>query len=131
MPSGRARQSPLAPREADRRFCAPGAREYLGPVQGRHQPEEGQVIAEYVVIVAAIAVGCLLAVLVLGSTIRGLFEGSDPGSSIPAAPFTPPAAAPGPASPTSLAECEHGGWRNFPRFHSERECEDYVRGLSP
>jgi hypothetical protein len=87
-------------------------------------------LAETAVIVAAVAVTCLLAALFLGSTIKGLFDGADANPTIPA-PFTPPATQPAPASPTTLEECERGGWRNFAQFRSERECKDYVRSLQP
>ena len=110
---------------------APEAREYLGTVQGRHEPEAGQAMAEYAVIVAAIAVGCVLAALFLGVTIKGLFENSGGDSSIPAAPFTPPATTPGLTYPTGLEQCERGGWRDFAQFRNERECADYVRSVKP
>ena len=87
-------------------------------------------MAEYAMIAASIAVGCLLAVVVLGSTIKALFEDSS-GSSIPAAPFTPPATTPGLTSPTTLEQCEHGAWRDFAQFRNERECKDYVHSLEP
>ena len=92
--------------------------------------EPGQAFAEMAVIVAAIAVACLLAALFLGVTIKGLFDRS---GSNPATPpvFTPPATTPAPVYPSTLAECENGGWRNFPQFRNERECSDYVRRLQP
>jgi Flp pilus assembly pilin Flp len=99
-------------------------------IRGRPEPEAGQASTEYAVILAAIAVCCLVAVLFLGLTIRSHFDdsGGDPASP---APFTPPATSPRVVDPTTLEECEHGGWRHFPQFRNERECKDYVRSLEP
>ena len=82
-----------------------------------HASEPGQVQAEYALVVAAIAVGCIVAVLFVGGALSGLFDSSarplTPGSG----PFTPPSA---PADyPTTVAQCENGGWESFPQFESE------------
>lgn len=84
----------------------------------------GQAIAEYAVIIAAIAVACMLAVLFLAAGIRGRFDSSD-GPSQPA-PFVPPRSSPAPSYPTKLEDCTDGRWRNYAQFRSELECKQYV-----
>jgi hypothetical protein len=91
-----------------------------------HEPEAGHALAETAVILAAVAVICLIAVVFLGFAIRERLDGSNVN---PVGPFTPPATTPKPAYPTTLEDCEHGGWRNFARFRNERECKEFVRSL--
>jgi hypothetical protein len=87
-------------------------------------------MAEYAVIIAAVAVCCLVALVFLGLTIKSQFDGSGANPSTPP-PFTPPATSPQVVDPTMLEECERGGWRHFPQFRNERECTDYVHSLEP
>ena len=88
-------------------------------------------MAEYAVIIAGIATICFLAALFLGAAIKGRIDGADsPNPVMPPSVFTPPATPAPPASePSSLDECKRDGWRNFPQFRTERECQDYVRSL--
>jgi Flp pilus assembly pilin Flp len=88
-------------------------------------------VTEYAVILAGIAVVCVVAALFVGATIKGRFDST--GTPTPAAPFTPPRPTPAPqlTYPTRLEECSHGGWRDFPQFASEAECRNYVDGLEP
>ena len=87
-------------------------------------PAFGQVMAEYAVIIGGIAVVCLVALLLLGRPIDELFR--EPAERVPPAqPFTPPAT-PGPVSePTSVDDCEDGGWQTY-GFATQAECEQYV-----
>lgn len=94
----------------------------------RSGSELGQASAEYAVVVGAIVLVCIAAALFLGLAIRGQFgEASDPAQR---APFEPPRSPPV-TWPITLADCEDGGWRNYPQFRNERECRDYVERLSP
>ena len=74
--------------------------------------ESGQATAEYVMLMAAIAIGLIAASFpgrrrrrTLRIVVRALQQ----------APFTPPSR-PTSVWPTSLADCEDGGWRNYPQF---------------
>ena len=88
-------------------------------------------MAEYAVILAGIAVLCLLAVVFLAAGIRGRFESTQ--TPTPAGPLEPPSTGTVPQQtyPTTIAECEHEGWRNFPQFRNEAECTRYVESLTP
>ena len=88
----------------------------------------GQTLAEYAVIIAAIAVACMIAVLFLAAGIRGRVESSD--QPPPQAPVVPPTS-PALAYPTTLEDCEDGGWRNYVQFESEEECKEYVEDNAP
>jgi hypothetical protein len=88
----------------------------------------GQALAEYAVIIAAIAVACLIAVLFLVAAIRGRFDSPDQPSS--QAPFVPPPS-PGLSYPTTLEDCENGGWMNYAQFPDETECKKYVEQHTP
>lgn len=92
-------------------------------------PESGQTSAEYVLIVAAIAVGCALGALLLSGAITNLFGSS--ARPMKSAPFRPPVR-PAPLQyPATADECVDGGWRDYPQFADEAACTDYVDGLSP
>ena len=89
--------------------------------------DSGQTLAEYSVLVAAIAVGCVLAVVFVAAVVGGLFGRSD-GSPAPG-PLVPPRTSQL-VYPTTLEECEHGRWRNYAQFASEEECRRYVESLA-
>ena len=94
----------------------------------RERRELGQASGEYAVVVGAIAVVCIVAALFLGLALKGQYESaSEP---VQQAPFEPPRSAPL-TWPTSLADCEDGGWRDFPQFRDEADCRAYVEDLSP
>jgi len=92
--------------------------------------EAGHTLAETAIILAAVAVFCMLAAVFLGVAIRGRFH--DTGSSATAPQvFTPPATTPTTTYPTTLKQCQDGGWRNFRQFRNEQDCKDYVRAHAP
>jgi Flp pilus assembly pilin Flp len=89
--------------------------------------EAGQTFAEYALILGGIALVCVIAVLLLGDSIRGLFESTTK-------PITPGPGQPPPPVlrfPTTLADCRNGGWQSFPQFQNEAECDDFVNRLAP
>jgi Flp pilus assembly pilin Flp len=86
-------------------------------------------MAEYAILAAAITVGCAPAMLFLSGAIGALFGST--ARPVRTAPFQPPSPSPELTYPTTLAECEDGGWRDFPQFASEAECIDFVDGLTP
>jgi Flp pilus assembly pilin Flp len=98
-------------------------------MRGRGNAQAGQTMAEYAILVAAIAVGCSLAILFVSGGIGELFDSS--AKPVRTAPFRPPAPPPEMTYPTTLADCQAGGWKDFPQFTSEEECIDYVDGLTP
>jgi Flp pilus assembly pilin Flp len=91
--------------------------------------ETGQAAAEYVLIAAAVAIGCAMAVLFFGGAVTNLFGTS--AKPIKTAPFRPPVRSGDITFPTTVAECVDGGWRNFPQFADEAACADYVASLAP
>jgi Flp pilus assembly pilin Flp len=88
----------------------------------------GQVSAEYAIVMGAIAVVCIVALVFIGFAVSGRFESG--GERVRQAPLEPPMPS-GLTWPTTLEECEDGGWRNFPQFADEDECTEYVEGLTP
>ncbi len=98
--------------------------------EARAASASGQALAEYAVIIAAIAVACMIAVLFLVAGIRGRYDSTD--RAAPEAPFVPP---PSPALsyPTTPEDCEDGGWKDYVqlRFEDERACKKYVKEHSP
>jgi Flp pilus assembly pilin Flp len=97
-------------------------------VPGRDfRADHGQVAAEYVLILAGIAVACVVAVLFLGGAVSNLFDSS--GKPMQSAPFRPPVSSL--AYPTTLEDCDDPGWRDFPQFADEQACRTYVEGLGP
>jgi Flp pilus assembly pilin Flp len=94
----------------------------------RNRGELGQASGEYAIVVGAIVLVCIAAALFLGLAIRGqLGSASDP---VRTAPFEPPRSPPV-TWPSTLADCEDGGWRNYPQFENEAKCREYVERLRP
>jgi len=87
--------------------------------------DHGQVAAEYVLILAGIAVGCVGALLVFGGTVWILFDSS--AKPMQSAPYRPPVSSV--PYPATLEDCEDPGWRDFPQFTDEQACRAYVEGL--
>jgi Flp pilus assembly pilin Flp len=90
--------------------------------------QSGQAMSEYAVILGAIAVGCIVAVLFLGGGIFDKFGGA--AKPLAGQPHKPPVAGELPY-PTTLEECEDGGWLDFPQFPDEEACREYVESLTP
>lgn len=106
-------------------FLRPTSEPHVGR---RLESEAGQTLSEYTVVIAAIAVVCVAAVVVLAAAIGGRFDSPDGPAG--GSPFTPPA----PqhlAYPTTLDDCEHGRWKNYAQFESEEECKTYVEQHTP
>ena len=86
--------------------------------------ESGQAISEYAMILAVVALGCLVAVLFFSGGVQHLFgKTTRPMNSAPLQPPDP--------VPTTVEECQNGGWKNFPQFQSEAECIDFVNSIGP
>ena len=79
-------------------------------------------------IIAGIAVAVMVALLFLVAGIKGRFDSTNPSS--PQAPFVPPRT-PTLSYPTTLEDCEDGGWRNYAQFEDEEECKKYVEEHTP
>jgi hypothetical protein len=69
---------------------------------------------EYALIVAAIAIGCVFAILVYSGIVNGLFDSTAPPLNPPV--FVPPVTTPELTYPTSL---------------DEQACVDYIASLAP
>jgi Flp pilus assembly pilin Flp len=93
----------------------------------RSTSASGQTEAEFALVVAGIAVACIVAVLFLGGAVGGLWDRSTK----PVAPstFDPPNASV--TEPMSMQDCEGDGWRSFPQFATQQACFDFVAGLNP
>jgi hypothetical protein len=92
--------------------------------RGRHAWESGQTIGEYAVVIAGIAVVCLVAALFVGSIVANRIRDAP---SQPHTSLEPPRTSPQLVWPRRLEDCENGGWRNYVQFENERQCKDYVR----
>jgi Flp pilus assembly pilin Flp len=88
----------------------------------------GQTLAEYAVVIAGIAVACMVAVLFLVAGIQGRFESNE--QPYPQEPFVPPPS-PTLSYPTKLEDCEDGGWQTYAQFRNEAECKKYVEEHTP
>jgi len=95
--------------------------------RGRHTWESGQTIGEYAVVIAGIAVVCLVAALFVGSIVANRIRDAP---SQPHTSLEPPRTSPQLVWPRRLEDCENGGWRNYVQFENERQCKDYVRDMA-
>jgi Flp pilus assembly pilin Flp len=93
--------------------------------------ESGQTQAEYVLVVAGIAMACIAAALILGAVLNGRFDSSAKPYGPGTGTFTPPSPPAQLVYPTRVDQCEKGGWQNYPQFADEHECLDYVENLAP
>ena len=91
---------------------------------GRLRSTGGQTLAEYAIIVAAIAVGCAMVVLFVSGGVGGLFDTSSkplkPGALVPPLHGTPF------GDPKTVKDCQHGGWELY-NFPSEQACIDAIQ----
>ena len=90
-----------------------------------YRSESGQTASETVLIVAAIALACVIALIYLGGGISNVFDSIVDPSGPPPGPFTPPAPA---AVPRTIDDCLNGGWQDYPQFVDEQACIDFVTG---
>jgi hypothetical protein len=99
---------------------------------GRPTSTTGQVTAEFSLLIGVIAVGCILAILVLMNGIGGLFPDSSPTPS-GHSPFQPPKSSSDVRFPTSIDQCLNDGWRDYTalNFESQADCENYVNDQAP
>jgi hypothetical protein len=84
-------------------------------------------MGEYAVVIAGIAVVCLVAALFVGSIVANRFRDAP---SEPRTSLEPPRNVPQLVWPRSLDDCENGGWHNYVQFENERQCKDYVRDIA-
>ena len=96
---------------------------------GADNEERGQAFGEYAILVAGIAIACVIAALFLSGAISGLFGSTT--KPVQPGVFRPPIVNPNLKWPTSIEECEGGGWRNFPQFLDEAKCREYIESLNP
>jgi Flp pilus assembly pilin Flp len=96
----------------------------------RQRDDRGQAFGEYALLVAGLAIACVLAVLFLSGAIAGLFGSTSKPVQSPGV-FQPPVRTPGLTWPTSLEECKDGGWRAYAQFADEKACTKYVESLTP
>jgi hypothetical protein len=76
-----------------------------------------------------LALVCAVALLFLSGAINGLFNSAGDQQQ-PGGAFTPPVPRSDLEWPTTIADCEDGGWRNYAQFRNERQCKDYVRDIT-
>ena len=96
----------------------------------RGNAESGQASGEFAILLGGIVLLCIVAVLLFALVLRGDFRSSGEQIQQPAQPRAP-LPSPQHAWPTTFAECENGGWKNFSQFENEDECVEYVDGLTP
>jgi hypothetical protein len=93
--------------------------------------ERGQVVGEYAIVIGLIAFVCVVALLYFGFVLRDDYESG--GGQIQQAPYEPPTPVTPSAPqswPTTLADCEDGGWQDFPQFTNEAGCVEYINRLT-
>ena len=87
---------------------------------------DAQASTEFALILGAIAVGCIIVLLLFSGTLAGRFD-SDAEPFAPGGPLLPPTpTVPELTFPTSIDQCKNGGWQTFPQFGSEEACLDYL-----
>ena len=95
-------------------------------------------MAEFAIILAAIAVVCVFALVFLGGAIQARFDGTgnaiqQAGPTAATPPSAPGGATPVPAeaNPTTSKDCDGGGWQAYPQFKSAGECKKYFDTPKP
>ena len=97
-------------------------------MRGRaHDSESGQGVVEYALILGLIAV-LATAIVLFSDASNGLFGSTSnfPNRFNPptaTVPMTPPV-----QWPTSVQQCLHGGWHDYPQFTDQASCVQYVTG---
>lgn len=85
----------------------------------------GQTQGEFALVVAGVAIACVVGVLFLGGAVGDLWERS----SKPVTPntFNPPVV----AWPRARSDCEDPNWKtNFPQFATQQDCLDFVADIT-
>ena len=92
--------------------------------------ESGQTQAEYVLVVAGIAIACIAAALILGAewAVRLVGEAVRPRNRHIHPSEPNPRSS---STATRVDQCENGGWQSYPQFADEQECLDYLENLAP
>ena len=90
--------------------------------------ESGQSLVEYALLMAGLALLAAVALIYFSGAINGVFgsTSSSPNGFIPPT-VTEPTTSPV-QWPTSVQQCRHGGWRDFPQFRDEASCVRSVTG---
>ena len=96
----------------------------------RGHAQSGQASGEFAILLGGVVLVCIVAALLFAGVLRTDYRSSGEQLQQPAAPPAPIPTAPH-TWPTTFAECEDGGWTNFPQFENEDECVEYVDGLTP
>jgi Flp pilus assembly pilin Flp len=91
-----------------------------------HHRESGQVLIEYALVVALIAVVVGASAIFFSDRINDLFD-SAANSTSPPHSYSPPVPPVEVQTPTLIRQCVHGRWRNYPSFNSQAECIEYVK----
>jgi hypothetical protein len=91
-----------------------------------HSSESAQTLVEYSLIMGLIVIAAVVALTLFSGVLDGLV-GSPPktggSGGSPFSPFNPPAAV---VVPTSIQDCENGGWQSYPQFADEEACKRFV-----
>jgi hypothetical protein len=85
-------------------------------------------LIEYALILACVALACLGTLLLVSGAISGFFGSSSNPPNHFRAPPAPGPTTPPLSLPTSVEQCLHGGWRNYPQFEDEASCVQFVTG---
>jgi Flp pilus assembly pilin Flp len=88
--------------------------------------QSGQTQAEFSLIVAAIAIGCIVAVVIFGGTVGGLWDKST--KPVGPSTFNPPTTTV--PTPTTAADCDDPGWATY-GFDDRDACLTWVANNSP
>jgi Flp pilus assembly pilin Flp len=99
---------------------------YVRAMSRRSASESGQTQSEFSLIVAAIAIGCIVAVLVFGGALGGLWDRST--KPVGPSTFNPPTATP--STPASASDCDDPGWASY-GFDDKAACLTWVADNIP
>ena len=96
---------------------------------GRLRSASGQTQGEFALIVAGVAIACILAVLFLGGAVGDLWDRS--AKPVPGV-LHPPDNPSSTVEPLTRADCEDPNWQTkFPQFATQQACFDFVAGITP
>jgi len=92
-----------------------------------HDSESGQGLVEYALIVAGVAFLAAAVIYLSGAGDQLFGSTSNFSNGFNPATVTQPRTLPV-QWPTSIQQCLHGGWRNYPQFTDRASCIRYVTG---